>query len=220
MADLQQDIVDSKGKKLDQVKLDSEAFAAPLNKKVVHSVVRWQRASKRAGTHSCLNRSKMEGGGRKPHKQKGSGRARAGSNNSPVWVGGAVSHGPSPKSYEFKLTKGTKKLALAAALTDKNKTDSLVVVDSLEVKSGKTKDMVSLLKSLGLDSKRKILIVTSDKDTEGSIQRSSKNIPGVTALSTKGLNVYDLINANVLVATKDSIVEIQERIKKQVTKED
>ena len=212
MSTVTQDIVDKAGKKVGSIDLDENIFGAVVKKDLVHQVVRWQRAKKRAGTHSALNRAAMTGGGKKPWRQKGTGNARAGSKNSPVWVGGAVAHGPQPRSYEFSVPKQVRKAAICSALTAKKQGGKLVVVDDLSV-SGKTKDMQSILSAIGME-KRGALIVLPDTTAEDGalVSRSSKNIPGVKTVPAMGLNVYDLVNAELLVCSKEGVEALQAKV--------
>lgn len=206
-------VLNMAGEQVGQVDLDPAVFGAKVNKALVHQAVVWQRNLHRAGTHSTLTRAEMSGGGRKPWKQKGRGTARSGSNTSPVWVGGGVAHGPKPRSYATKLSKQMRTKALVSVLSDKVKQQSLVVLDALEIESGKTKDFVKVLSNLGLAenaSKQGIAVVMPDKEI--SVWRSSRNLPKVVALPVEGVNVYDLVKANFLVSTTAGIQALQERI--------
>lgn len=203
-------VVNAKGAEVGTVDLDAAVFAAAVDASVVHQTVRWQRAKRRAGTASTLTKGMMKGGNRKPRPQKGSGQSRAGSNTSPVWVGGAVSHGPQPRSYEFRLAKRTRRQALAAVLSDKVKKNRLVVLDSLAVPSGKTRDVASVLKQLGIAGSRAVMVLSTDQE---SVRRASANIAGLLPLPVAGVNVYDLLRNRYLVATRDQILALQERVK-------
>jgi large subunit ribosomal protein L4 len=187
-----------------------------VDQAAVHMTVRWQRAKKRAGTHATLSKGKMQHSDRKPHKQKGTGRARAGSKNSPLWVGGGVAHGPQPRSYDFRLPKRTRREAMASLLTDKLNNDRIIVLDKLTVESGKTQDMVSVLKNLGVDKTATIMLPTA----EDNVWRSSRNIKGVKPLPVTGANVYDILNHHFLVGTKDAILALQGRVLQTVDKEE
>ena len=213
--DIKLKVLDKKGKESGTLSLDPRVFAAPIRPQAVQQVVRWQLAKRRAGTHAVLNRSKMEGGGRKPFKQKGTGNARAGSRRSPLWRGGAVIHGPQPRSYEFKVTKSTRAQAFASVLSDKVRSNSLVLVDDLEIETGKTKDVSALLKALKLDQAigaTGIAMVCEAKDSEQGLIRGAKNLPKVKTLSVAGANVYDLVNAGHLVVSKESVIALQDRL--------
>ncbi|MCB0335926.1 MAG: 50S ribosomal protein L4 [Bdellovibrionales bacterium] len=203
------DVMNTSGKKVESVALKSIVFDAPAYDAAVHATVRWQRAKARQGTHSTLNRAKIQASNKKPFKQKGTGSARAGSTVSPLWRGGAVSHGPQPRSYEHKLPKGVRKNALRAVLSDKVRQNKLVIVDALEITGGKTKDMQAVLDALGVNQS-KVLIVTKDKVE--SVMRSSRNLPKAKSLSVDGTNVYDVVNSEYLLTTKDGIDALLERL--------
>lgn len=203
----------SSGGEAGTIDLSADVFGAPVYTHLVHQVVRWQRAKKRAGTHDVLSRSEMKGGGKKPWKQKGTGRARAGSIISPLWVGGAVVHGPSPRSYEFKVPKGVRRKALSSALTAKVKTDSLIIVDQIASTDGKTKGMASMLKSLGVSGS--ILVVLSDKTftdkgSENTV-KAIRNIARVNLIPVNGINVYDIMRAKYVVVASDAVKGIESR---------
>ncbi len=198
------------GKEVGSIDLDGTVFAAKVNKSLIHDTVRWQLARRRAGTHQALTRSMMRGGAKKPWKQKGTGRARAGSGISPLWVGGASIHGPLPRCYDYRLPKRTRRQALASVLSDKVNSKQLIVVDSLAVKSGKTKDMAKALGKIGVTDQRVTVVVT---DSDLSAERSARNIPNVQLASVAGVNVYDLLRNELLVTTKAGIEALQTRIK-------
>jgi large subunit ribosomal protein L4 len=189
--------------------LNPEVFAAKINAALVHDVVRWQRAKRRAGTASTLTRAEMSGGGRKPWKQKGTGRARSGSNTSPIWVGGGVAHGPKPKSYEFRLPKRTRRQALASVLSEKLRTGALIIVDKIENESCKTKSMVSFFQAVGAGDKGRALVI-AQKDAQ--VERSGRNIPKTLTLPVEGVNVFDLMKHHYLICTPEAITEIEQRI--------
>jgi large subunit ribosomal protein L4 len=208
VSQIMQEILDSKGKVLGSLKLDDEVFGAEVAAGVVHSVVRWQRAKRRAGTASALNRAAKSGGGKKPWKQKGTGNARAGSSNSPVWVGGAVAHGPQPRKYDFKLPKGVRRKALVSVLSDKLKKGNLLVVDEINV-SGKTKDLVAVLKGVGVQGVKTLILMPEKVQ---SVWQAAGNIEGVQMLPVAGLNVYDILNARKVIATKAAVAAIEQRL--------
>lgn len=204
------DIIDLKGKKVETLELDPALFSEEERPGIVHQVVRWQLAKRRAGTHATLNRSRMTSGGRKPFKQKGSGRARAGTRRSPLWVGGAVIHGPQPRKYEFSVPKKVKRKALASVLSAKKRGGLLVGVSELKNESGKTRDLVSALEGIGVGDYAKkggVLLLVDEKDE--SLWRSSKNLKNVKPLLVSGLNVYDLLKFRCLVATKGALLSLQ-----------
>ena len=203
-------ILSLEGKEVGSIDLDGEVFAAKVNKSLVHDTVRWQLARRRAGTHQALTRSMMRGGAKKPWKQKGTGRARAGSGISPLWVGGASIHGPLPRCYDYRLPKRTRRQALAAVLSDKVQAKQLIVVDSLAVKSGKTKDMAAALGKVGVTDQR-VTVVTTENDQ--MVVRSARNLPNVQLASVAAVNVYDLLRNEILVTTKAGIEALQTRLK-------
>ncbi|NLF25539.1 MAG: 50S ribosomal protein L4 [Deltaproteobacteria bacterium] len=213
VADLEQNVVDMEGQKVGAAALDACLFGAKVHGQLVHAVVRYQLAKRRAGTHSTLNRKGMRGGGRKPFRQKGTGHARAGSNTSPLWYGGAVAHGPSPRSYEFKLTKRVRRQALAAVLSDRKQNDKLVLVDKLSVSSGKTKELQEVLKKLGLAEQRVALVLPAAKASEevALVWRAGRNLPRLQLLSVEGVNVYDLVRNQVVLSTTEAIAALQQR---------
>lgn len=210
MEALQVKIIDMKGKEVGVLDLDPEVFAAEVVPSLVHDTVRWQLNKRRAGTHQALTRSMMKGGGKKPWRQKGTGRARAGSIISPLWVGGASVHGPLPRSYESRLSKRARRQSLAAVLTSKLQAKQLVVLDTLKVASGKTKDMAAVLKNIGVSGSKFALITATQDD---NIERSSRNIPNCVMTDVSGANVFDLMRHKFLVGTKDSILALQSRVK-------
>ena len=207
-SDLNCKVLSLDGKEVGSLALSPSVFGAPIRQGIVHATVRWQRACARAGTHSTLDKGEMEGGNRKPWRQKGTGRARSGSNTSPVWVGGAVAHGPHPRDYSFRLNKRFRREALAAVLSDKVKNGKLVVLENLSTK-GTTKEMKGILGKIGV-AQTKTLIVLPERDD--MVWRSSSNLTGVSTQAVAGVNVYDLLNAEYLVSTKDGIAALQARL--------
>lgn len=206
-------VLNMEGKEIGSIDLDPEVFDAKINEALVHQAVRWQRNCKRAGTHSALRKAEVSGGGKKPFRQKGTGRARAGSNTSPLWVGGGVIHGPKPKSYEFRFNKRERRVAMASVLTDLRRSGNLLVLDDLNVESGKTRDMQAVLTKIGVGrSKAAIVTAASDRQAD-TVSRCSRNISNVVTLPVAGVNVYDLINARFLVTTRASVTQLQSRVK-------
>lgn len=189
-----------------EVELPEGVFDGPVRRHLLYEVVKMQTANRRAGTSSVKTRGTVSGGGRKPWKQKGTGRARAGSIRSPLWPGGAVVHGPHPRSYAYRLPASARRAALRSALAMKVKEGTLLVLDSLEVEP-KTKAVASMLARLGLDS---VLFVTDGENT--NLERATRNIPRVKALRAEGANVYDLLRYRHLVVTREAITALQGRI--------
>jgi large subunit ribosomal protein L4 len=165
-----------------------------------------QRASLRQGTHKVKNRSEVAGGGRKPWRQKGTGRARQGSIRSPQWRGGGVVFGPTPRSYSYKLPKKVRRLAIKSALSSKVVDNSIVVLEDLALNAPKTKEMAAVLK--GLSVERKALIVTADNNE--NVALSSRNIPNVTVVTANGVNVLDVLNHDKLIMTKAAVQKVEE----------
>lgn len=194
------------GEKTGEMELNESVFGVEVNEAVVHQAVIMQLASQRLGTHSTKTRGLVRGGGRKPWKQKGTGRARSGSTRSPIWVGGGVVFGPSPRSYAFRMPRKQRRLAIKCALSDKVASGEFVVLESLDFEVAKTKSVVKMLSDFGVE--KKALIITVDENE--NVERSSRNIPGVKAISSCGLNVYDILNHNKLFITKDAITRIEE----------
>ncbi|ARU61066.1 50S ribosomal protein L4 [Tumebacillus avium] len=193
------------GSQVGEIELSETVFGITPNQHVLHEAVVMQQASLRRGTHDVKNRSEVRGGGRKPWRQKGTGRARQGSIRSPQWVGGGTVFGPTPRSYAYKLPKKVRRLALKSALATKVNANEIFVLDALTIDAPKTKDMVKLLNNLKLG---KALIVASEKDA--NIALSARNIPGVKFVDATGINVLDLLHHDALVITKDAVAKVEE----------
>ncbi|MHC1711818.1 MAG: 50S ribosomal protein L4 [Solidesulfovibrio sp.] len=189
------------------VDLAPEVFEVEVQPELLHLVVRAQLAAKRAGTHSVKTRAMVSGGGRKPWRQKGTGRARAGSTRSPLWRGGAVVHGPEPRDYTFKVNRKVRQLALRMALSTKLGDDSLVLIETLSVPEIKTKLMLKVTSDFGL---KKALIVLPESDN--NLELSARNIPGIKVVRQDMLNVYDVLKHDHLVMVKDAALKVQERL--------
>lgn len=189
------------GSNAGEVDLNEAVFGIEPNTHVLHEAVIMQRASMRQGTHAVKNRSEVRGGGRKPWRQKGTGRARQGSIRSPQWVGGGVVFGPTPRSYSYKLPKKVRRLALKSALSSKVKNDNIFVLESIEIETPKTKKVVELLDALKVNDKA--LIVTAEKDD--TVVRSANNLQTVKVLAVDELNVLDILTYDNLVITKEAV---------------
>ena len=187
--------------------LDPEVFEVPVRPEILHFVVRAQRASWRSGTHATLTRSKMKGGGAKPWRQKGTGRARAGSNLSPIWRGGAVVFGPQPRTYDFKVNKKVWRLALKMALSARLAGEQLTVVNTITLPEAKTKHFVKVKNALGL---KKALVVAPEEMIE--VILAARNVPGVTIITPEQLNVYDILNHNHLVLVESVVEQVTARL--------
>ncbi|API92371.1 MULTISPECIES: 50S ribosomal protein L4 [unclassified Virgibacillus] len=188
------------GAQAGELELNDSVFGIEPNTHVLHEAVVMQRASMRQGTHAVKNRSEVRGGGRKPWRQKGTGRARQGSIRSPQWVGGGTVFGPTPRSYSYKLPKKVRRLALKSALSSKTKENNLVVLESLSFDEPKTKEAVKMLTALNVDTKA--LIVVAEK--EDNVVRSMNNLPTVTVLTVEEMNVLDLLGHDKLILTKEA----------------
>ena len=200
------------GNKESSMELNPEVFAARQYEHMVHQVVRWQLAKRRSGTHNALTRSQIEGGKKKPYKQKGTGRARAGSSVSPLWVGGAVVHGPTPRSYEFKVPKEIRRKALCSVLSEKAKSNQLIVLDDVSIKNGKTSEVAKGLKNLGIN-KESVLVVTMEavNDASNLTARACRNIPKLKVVPVSGVNVYDVMKHKFLLISKDALAGVEAR---------
>jgi large subunit ribosomal protein L4 len=196
------DVLNAGGKKAGSVDLPDEVFGVQVNVPVMHRVVRAQLATARAGTHSTKTRSEVRGGGAKPWRQKGTGRARQGSRRAPQWTGGGVVFGPTPRDHSLRVNKKEKALALRSALTDRRAGGNLVVVDGLDFDAPKTARAVELLDTLGL-ADRKLLFVVDGLE-EAAI-KSFRNLPAVHLITFDQLNTYDVLASDVVVFTRDSL---------------
>ena len=199
-------VLSQTGSSVGEIELNDAIFGIEPNEAVLFDAVIAQRASLRQGTHKTKGRSEVSGGGRKPWRQKGTGRARQGSIRSPQWRGGGIVFGPTPRSYAYKLPKKVRRLALKSALSNKVAETNFVVVDALTLDAPKTKDFVKVLADLSVATKS--LIVTADVNE--NVALSARNIPGVTVLTAEGINVLDLVSANKVVITKDAVAKIEE----------
>jgi large subunit ribosomal protein L4 len=201
---------DAKGKKVGEIEAKPEVFDSKVSEAAVHQVVRAQLAAARAGTASTKTRVEVRGGGRKPWRQKGTGRARAGSIRSPIWVGGGVTFGPKPRDYSFKVPKKVKRLALRSVLTMKAKKDQILVVKDFGLKEPKTKKAVEVFKKLGISGKTTLVL----ENNQEVIEKSVRNIPGVRVIKVDNINVYDLLDNETLVFTPAALERVEEVLAK------
>lgn len=199
-------VYNQEGQKVKDTELNEKIFGIEPNNQAIFDMVLLQRASWRQGTHKVKNRTEVAGGGKKPWRQKGTGRARQGSTRAPQWRGGGVVFGPTPRKYGFKLNRKVRQLALKSALSQKVIDEELTVLDALTFDTPKTKSMVAVLKAFEAD--RKALIVLNDNDA--NVELSARNIPGVKVVNSKGINVYDILNCNKLFVTEDAVKAIEE----------
>ncbi|QSB51797.1 50S ribosomal protein L4 [Leuconostoc falkenbergense] len=193
------------GSQAAEIELNDAIFAIEPNNAVITDAVLMQRASLRQGTHAVKNRSAVSGGGRKPWKQKGTGRARAGSIREPQFRGGGIVFGPTPRSYAYRINRKAYQLALKSVLSQKVADNKLVVVDALSFEAPKTQDFKKVLANLSADTKTLVVV---DEDNENAIL-SARNLANVQVMTTKGINVLDVVNADKLVIVQSSIEEIQ-----------
>ncbi|HEY2388311.1 MAG TPA: 50S ribosomal protein L4 [Candidatus Binatia bacterium] len=190
------------------IDLPAAIFAEPLRRALLADVVRMQTAARRAGTHSTKEKGEVRGGGKKPWKQKGTGRARAGSIRSPLWPGGGTIFGPHPRDYSYSIPKQARKTALRSILAQKHREERLTIVDRIELPEAKTKHFVELLRGLGVDDS--VLVVIGEADTK--VELAGRNLPRVKVLRVVGLNVYDLLRYHHLVLTKGALEALNGRV--------
>ena len=199
-------VVDMAGKEVGEIALSDALFGAEVNEAVLHTAVRAYLLNQRQGTQSTLTRTEVSGGGRKPWKQKGTGRARQGSTRAPQWTHGGVALGPKPRSYRVTLSKSTKRAAMFSALSSKVADNEMVVIDSIVANEYKTKNMVEMLNAV--NAAKKTLIVLPEVDS--CVIKSCDNIEGVKTTQWNTLNVYDILNCDTLIVAKDAIAKIEE----------
>lgn len=199
-------VFDMNGKKVSDIALADSIYGIEPNVSAMHLVVVNYLANQRQGTQSTLTRSEVSGGGKKPWRQKGTGRARQGSTRSPQWYHGGIAHGPKPREYGFSINKKVKRLAMKSALSSKASAEEIVVLESLDLKEIKTKEVVKVLSNL--ETGKKVLVVLPEKNDV--IYRSVRNIAGVKTTLVNTLNVYDILNCDTLVILKDSVAKIEE----------
>jgi large subunit ribosomal protein L4 len=193
------------GEQIGELTLKDEIFGVEVHESVLHDAVVMQLAGRRLGTHDTKTRSEVRGGGRKPWRQKGTGRARHGTTRSPIWRGGGIVFGPHPRDYGYSLPKKVRRLALKSALSVKVNTGDILVLDELKLEQPKTKEMARILNNLNVDD---ALLVTAEKDE--SVEKSARNIPNIKPLVATGLNVYDILAYDKLVMTRDAVAKVEE----------
>ena len=192
---------------LGEIDLQENVFSVSVKPELMHQAVRAHHAAVRSGTVGVKNRALISGGGRKPWRQKGTGRARAGTGRSPLWRGGAIIHGPKARDYSIKLNKKVRRLALKMALSTKYAQDELQIVDKIELGQIRTKDFVNIKNNLGL---KKPLIVTAEKSN--NLELSARNVPGVEVITQDSINVYEILKHRELVMDKQAVEKLQERL--------
>lgn len=199
-------ILNIAGEQAGEMELDDNIFGIEINENAVHAVVKNYLANQRQGTQSAKTRSEVRGGGAKPFRQKGTGRARQGSRVSPNHVGGGVVFAPKPRDYRYSLPKKLRRLAMKSALTSKVVENEIIILDDITMEIAKTKEMIKILSNIKAD--KKALIVTAEKNE--NVIRSASNIPGVTTTLVTTLNVYDILKHNSFIITKDAVHKIEE----------
>ena len=199
-------LYDITGSQIGDVELSDDIFGVEVNTHVMYEAVKNYLANQRQGTQSAKTRGEVRGGGRKPWRQKGTGRARQGSTRSPQWVGGGVVFAPKPRDYSYKLPKRIKRLALKSALSSKVQDNEIIVVDSLVLDKPKTKDMIKVL--LNLKAGKKTLVVIPERDE--NVILASRNIPSVKTAYVNTINVYDILNCDSFLITRDAVNKVEE----------
>ncbi|MBK7947197.1 MAG: 50S ribosomal protein L4 [Deltaproteobacteria bacterium] len=203
------EVVDQQNKKAGSVDLAPAVFETAVRPHLYHAEVRRQLNGRRAGTHSTKNRAGVSGGGIKPYKQKGTGRARQGTIRAPQYAGGGVVFGPVPRGYDHKLPKKVRRAALASALTQRAQESALTVVDRLAIDGYSTKKMRDVLKSLGLEGRSTLVVIEQPNPT---VEASARNLPGVTVIRSEGVNVYDVLRHQSLLITRPALDALQTRL--------
>lgn len=200
-------IVNTKNESVGEIELNDEVFNREVKEYILHEVVRMQRAARRSGNACTKTRVEVSGGGRKPWRQKGTGRARAGTRTSPIWRGGGVTFGPKPRDYSFKVNRKVKKQAVAMALSARLQEGNLIVLDDFTLEAIKTKDFVGVMNVLDVDNG---LIVTNDASE--NLTKSSRNVNGYKVLSSEGLNVYDILLHKKVILVQPVIDSLEKRL--------
>ena len=199
-------VYDMSGKQVGQIELSDAIFGIEANAAVVHDVVKNHLANCRQGTQSALTRAEVSGGGRKPWRQKGTGRARQGSTRAPQWTHGGIVFAPKPRDYSYTLNKKTRRLALKSVLSAKASEQNIVVIDEIKMEAPKTAEFAKFLAAVGCDTKT--LVVTAE--ASANVVKSGRNIPGCEITFANLINVYDVVNANKLVVDKAALQKIEE----------
>jgi len=199
-------VYDMSGKSVGEMELSESVFGIAPNKALLHAAVVNYLANQRQGTQSTLTRAEVRGGGKKPWRQKGTGRARQGSTRAPQWRHGGVALGPKPRSYRFSLNRKQKRIAILSALSSKVLESNFIVVDNISLEEYKTKAVISMLSALGADGKAMIVTAVADD----KVVRSASNIPGVTTAPANSVNVYDVLNCTKFIIAKDAVSKLEE----------
>ena len=200
------DVLNINGQKVEELELSESIFAAEISEYAVYEVIKNHLANRRQGTQSAKTRAEVRGGGRKPWRQKGTGRARQGSTRSPQWIGGGVVFAPKPRDYSYSVNKKVRRLALKSVLTTKVNEGDLIVLDALEMNAPKTKDFIAMLSAV--NAGKKALVVTAENSP--NVVKSGRNIPGVDITFVNTLNVYDIMRHDSLIITKEAVRKTEE----------
>lgn len=200
------DVLNINGQKVEELELSESIFAAEISEYAVYEVIKNHLANRRQGTQSAKTRAEVRGGGRKPWRQKGTGRARQGSTRSPQWIGGGVVFAPKPRDYSYSVNKKVRRLALKSVLSTKVNEGNLIVLDALEMNAPKTKDFIAMLSAV--NAGKKALVVTAENSP--NVVKSGRNIPGVDITFVNTLNVYDIMRHDSLIITKEAVRKTEE----------
>ena len=200
------DVLNINGQKVEELELSESIFATEISEYAVYEVIKNHLANRRQGTQSAKTRAEVRGGGRKPWRQKGTGRARQGSTRSPQWIGGGVVFAPKPRDYSYSVNKKVRRLALKSVLTTKVNEGNLIVLDALEMNAPKTKDFIAMLSAV--NAGKKALVVTAENSP--NVVKSGRNIPGVDITFVNTLNVYDIMRHDSLIITKEAVRKTEE----------
>ena len=200
-------VYNTDNKKVGEVELNDSLFGLEVKKHILHDVVKMQLANRRAGTASTKTRTEVRGGGAKPYRQKGTGRARAGTNNSPLWRGGGVTFGPKPRDYSYKLPKKVRRLGLRMALSARFSENNIIVLDGFDLADIKTKEFVEVMRKLNIENG---LIVVPGENV--NLEKSSRNVHGYKVIQSDGLNVYDILLHRRLVLLQPCLGQLEERL--------
>lgn len=200
-------VFNTSGSQVGDIELNDSVFGITPNKNILHDAVVMQQASLRQGNHKVKGRSEVRGGGRKPWRQKGTGRARHGSIRSPIWKGGGVVFGPTPRSYSYKLPKKVRRLAIRSALSAKVLAENFIVLDELVMNQPKTKEFAGILNNLKVEKKA---LVVAAEELDGNVALSIRNIPGIKYITAEGINVLDVLDSDHIIITKDAVQKVEE----------
>ncbi len=200
-------VLDMTGKEVSDIELSDAVFGIKPNQYAMHTMVVNYLAAQRQGTQSTLTRTEVSGGGKKPWRQKGTGHARQGSIRAPQWVHGGIALGPKPRSYRLSVNKKVRRLAMKSALSSKVQESEMIVIDSITMNEYKTKTMIEMLKAVGADGKKALIVMPAP---DSKVIKSASNIPGVKTALVNTINVYDILNCDVFIAAKEAVEKIQE----------